>query len=363
MIRSFVINKYLTIEFLKIILNAILIFLSLGFVMNLFEEINFFKDIEVGVNIPIMLSLLIVPTLLHNMLPFIILLSGIWFFLKIRKSDEVTALKVSGMSNFSIIIFPSILSVFIGIFFITSINPITAALTKKYEIIKGSYERDQDYLAAITENGIWIKEKHPNKISIIRSTNLEKENLMNITIYEFNNNYDFEKRIEAESADISILNWSLKNAKIIDKDGKIVSDNIKDLSYVSLYNLDKIKSLYSNLDTISFWSIENEIKLLEERGYSTKEMEAKLQRSFAYPFFLLSMVLLSAVFTLGIDFKENNWTYVFIAIISSVLIYFFNDFSTVLGKTEKLPMEVAVWMPLLIIFLFSAVGVIHANQK
>ena len=45
------------------------------------------------------------------------------------------------------------------------------------------------------------------------------------------------------------------------------------------------KQIYSNLNTISFWSIENEIKLLEERGYSTKPMETKLQRSFAFPFF------------------------------------------------------------------------------
>ena len=76
-----------------------------------------------------------------------------------------------------------------------------------------------------------------------------------------------------------------------------------------------------------------------------------------------NLILLSSVFILGTKFKENNWTYVFIAIITSVLIYFFNDFSAVLGKTEKLPMEIAVWMPIAIIFIFSAVGIIHANKK
>ena len=187
--------------------------------------------------------------------------------------------------------------------------------------------------------------------------------MLNVTIYEFDNNYDFVRRIEAESANISSLKWSLKKVRIVDVDGKVISKNIKGFSYISMYDVKKIKSLYSNLDTISFWNIKNEINLLKERGYSTKEMEAKLQRSYAFPFFLLSMILLSSVFTLGIKFKENNWTYVFIAIIASVLIYFFNDFSAVLGKTEKLPIEVAVWMPIAIIFIFSAVGIIHANQK
>ena len=121
--------------------------------------------------------------------------------------------------------------------------------------------------------------------------------------------------------------------------------------------------MYSNLDTVSFWNLENEIELLENRGYSTKEMEAKMQRSFAFPFFLLSMLLLSAVFTLSTNYKQDKSKYIFIAIISSVLIFYFNDFSAALGKTDKLNVEISVWMPIAIIFIFSSIGVLHANQK
>ena len=185
MIKSFLINKYLGKEFLKCVFNTSIIFFSLGFLMNLFEEVNFFKDLDVGFILPITLSLMFTPSLLHNFFPFIILFSGIWFFLKIKKSDEITAMKVSGMSNFSVIVMPGLLSVLIGIFFITSINPVTSILIQKYEMVKGSYEKDKDYLAAITKNGIWIKEKENEKNNIIRSTHLKDNSLMNITIYEF----------------------------------------------------------------------------------------------------------------------------------------------------------------------------------
>ena len=363
MIRSFLINKYIGKEFLKIVIIVTVVFFCLGFIMNLFEEINFFKDYNIKIGMPIALTLLVVPSLINNFFPFVILISGMIFFLKIKKNDELTAINVSGISNLSIILVPSILSIALGIFFITSINPITSTLLKKYETIKGSYEKDQEYLAAITENGIWIKEKNLEKNNIIRSSHLENESLLNVTIYEFDKDNNFIKRIQADRADIGSLKWSLSNAKIIDPDGKIIPQSSEKLSYISMYDIKKIKSLYSNLDTISFWNIENEIKLLKERGYSTKEMRTKLQKSFAFPFFLLSMVLLSGVFTLGLRFKENNWTYVFVAIFASVVIYFFNDFSAVLGKTEKLPIEIAVWMPIAIIFIFSAVGIIHANQK
>ena len=135
------------------------------------------------------------------------------------------------------------------------------------------------------------------------------------------------------------------------------------MTYDSLYDFQIIKSLYSNLDTISFWNLNNEIKLLENRGYSTKGMRTMFHRALAFPFFLLSMLLLSGVFTLGIQFKENNWNYIFLSIITSALIFYLNDFSAALGKTERLPVEISVWMPIIVIFIFATVGLIHADQK
>ena len=363
MIRALTINKYLSIEFTKIVIIAILIFFCLGFIMNLFEEINFFKDIDVGFYVPLLLTSLKVPNLVNDMLPFIVLISGIWFFLKIKKSDEITAMKISGMSNLSVILIPCFISIMLGIIFVALISPVTSLSVKKYEILKGKYERDKDYLAAITKNGIWIREKDSNKNNIIRASSLSDENLMTLTIYEFDKNNYFIKRIEAESANISSQDWVLKNVKILSESGNLLSENLDKITYKSIYDIEKIKSLYSNLDTVSFWKIGNEIKILEKRGYSTKQMETKLHKSLSFPFFLLSMVLLSGLFTLGLNFNENNITYIFITIITCILIYFFNDFSAALGKTERLSVEIAVWMPILIIFIFSAAGMIYANQK
>ena len=364
MIRSYVINNYLAKEFIKVVMTMSFAFLCLGFIINLFEEINFFKDFDVGIGVPIVLTALIVPSLVYNIFPFIILLSGIWFFLKIKKTEEIIAMRVSGMSNFSVIIIPGIISIIIGVFFIMAINPITSLMVKKYESNRSNYyEKETKYLAAATKNGIWIKEKNFGKNYIIRAANIDNQSLVDVTLYEFDYSNNFVKRIEAKSADISSLNWNITDARVIDKNGVVLAKNINNLSYRSMYDIKKIKSLYSNLDTISFWKLDSEIQLLENRGYSTNEMRSKFQRSLAFPLFLLSMAFLSGVFTLGMQFKEKNWPYVFVSIIASVIIFYFNDFSAALGKTDKLSIEVSVWMPIVIIFIFGAVGLIHANQK
>ena len=364
MIRRFVINNYISKKFLIVVFNMSASLFCLGFILNFFEEINFFKDYDVGIEIPIILTALYVPSLLYNMLPFIFFLSGMWFFYKIKKNDEIIAMKISGMSNLSIIFIPGFLSIILGVFFITCLNPLTSVLVKKYESIKGGYyEKEQDYLASVTNNGIWIKEINSKGYNIIRSHKIENEYLQEVSIYLFDKNNNFLKRIESKSANISSSNWILGEVRIIDKDGNAIEEDVKELNYQSTYDLKRIKSLYSNLDTISFWGLSKEINNLEERGYSTSQMEAKLQKSLSFPFFILSMVLLSGVFTLGSQSKEGTWKYIFISILGCVLIFYFNDFSAALGKTEKLPIEISVWMPITIIFIFSSIGLIHANYK
>ena len=52
-----VINRYLIIGFLKIIMNVLLVFVCLGVVLNLFEEIEFFKNLDISFSLPFLLTL------------------------------------------------------------------------------------------------------------------------------------------------------------------------------------------------------------------------------------------------------------------------------------------------------------------
>ena len=66
--------KYIIMEYVATILKISFIFYTLIFILNIFEEMNFFKDYEVSIKFPIMLSALFVPNLLYKMFPFIMLL-------------------------------------------------------------------------------------------------------------------------------------------------------------------------------------------------------------------------------------------------------------------------------------------------
>ena len=72
-----VLNNYLVFGFLKIVLNVVLVFICLGILLNLFEEIEFFKNLDVGYNLPFLMTAMFIPNLLIKFLPFVILMKMI----------------------------------------------------------------------------------------------------------------------------------------------------------------------------------------------------------------------------------------------------------------------------------------------
>jgi lipopolysaccharide export system permease protein len=223
MFKLNIFKKYFFIEYSKIVLNVTLAFLALGIVLNIFEEVNFFKDHAVGFLLPLSLTFLKVPSIIYKLFPFIFLISSIILFLNFVQSEEVIAIKIAGISNFRIILFPAIISLIFGIIIVTGINTVTSKLTHKYLDIKNEYTQDNDYLAALTENGIWIKDKIEGKTNIIRAKKLSQNDLIDVSIYKFDENNESLLRIETRSADISKHNWKLSDATIYYNDSNNIS--------------------------------------------------------------------------------------------------------------------------------------------
>ena len=208
-----IINKYLIKKFSKNFLITILVFLSLGIILNLFEEIEFFKSLNLSFTIPIILSLSYVPTLILELLPFIVFLSSMVCFLYLRSSKDLLSIKVFGYSNIKVILILSFFSFALGLFFLLAVNPITSVLVKYYETEKAQYSKDVDHLISINKNGVWIKEIDSKGFKIINARKLNNESLENVSIYVFEDK-ELKERLEAKSALIRNNPWQIKDVYI-----------------------------------------------------------------------------------------------------------------------------------------------------
>jgi len=358
-----IINKYLIISFTKIVINTILIFLALGIVLNLFEEIEFFKNLNQSFSLPFILSLSFVPTLILELLPFIIFLASMFFFLHLKSSKDLLSIKIFGYSNLRITSIVAFFAFIFGCFVVIAVNPITSALVKYYEVEKAQYANDVEHLISINKNGVWIKENYDLGYKIITAEKLNIDILKKVSIYIFDSNNKMLKRIEAESALILVTPWKLKNVSIYDLVNNKQTMNLKTYEFETKKILEKINSLFRNLNTISFFDLITDYDSLNEKGYTKRILNEKINKFISLPFFLFIMVILASIFTIGTIKQKQNLHYIIISILTSVVIYYFKDLSIALGKTDKISLILSVWVPVIAVGLFCSIGIIQINEK
>ena len=94
--------NYLLKKFLKTLFIIISIAYAFGIILNLFEEIEFFKNVNTSIFLPLMLTSIFVPSMIIKLLPFIIFIASMIFMVKIRNNKDLLTLKVFGYSNIKI---------------------------------------------------------------------------------------------------------------------------------------------------------------------------------------------------------------------------------------------------------------------
>ena len=109
------------------------------------------------------------------------------------------------MSNLRILKILFITSLIFGFILITIFYAISSKLQFIYFDIKNSYSNDDKYLAVIKESGLWIKDEIDNKKYIINADKISNNSLINVSIHEFNNNYQLINLITSKKIDISKL--------------------------------------------------------------------------------------------------------------------------------------------------------------
>ncbi len=356
-------KKYILLLFLKTLFEITIVFFSLILIINLFEEINFLKNENVGEYYPIFLTFLNAPSLVFDTLPFIFLVSTMLFFIKLINKNELSIFKYTGITNFQILKILLFSSFFIGIFLIFGYYTFSSKLKNHYLIIKNSFAGDDKYLAVVTSNGLWIRDEINNKINIISADRIDDANnnlLKEVSIIQFDKDFNLLQIIETDEANINNKNWILKNPLVTKKN---TTDEFKFLNLKSNFNTEIINKLFSNLSSMSLMQLKKTKINYKKLGYSTVGIEVYENKIYSVPVYLAIMTLLSGIIMFNSKFRKSKVFNIILGILLSVIIYYVNYFSALLGETGKIPIILSVWLPLIILMLISSIGMVRLNEK
>ena len=352
---------YLFKLFLKKLINTTLVFLFLIIILSIFDEISFFKDLETGFFFSLLMSSLNAPSTIFEIFPFIFLISTQLFFLELIDKNELEVLKINGLNNLKIIKILFLSSFLMGLFLLSFYYSLSSKLKFIYLDLKNSYSNDNKYLAVVKETGLWIKDEINQKIYIINANKIEDNYLIEVSINEFNDNFDLIKVIEADKVDITSKQWIIIKPLIV-QNNNILEMN-ENIIISSHFDKEKINSMFENLTSLNILQLiklNNDYKLL---GYSTVEIQSHLHKLYSFPIYLSIMTILASIIMLNIKRNRPIIFHLVLGIFLSVLIYYFYYLFNVIGKNGKIPLMLSVYLPFLILSFFILIGLVRINEK
>ena len=355
-------QKNLINSFFKCIGLVTLTFFSITIILNIFEELSFFKNVEeINFALPILLTFLNSPSIIFDIFPFIFLISTLYFFSENIDKNELNIYKSFGLTNIKIINIITLTTFVTGIFIVLIFYNISANLKFFYLDIKNDYSKDDKYLAVITSNGLWIKDETEKNINLINAEKIENNFLKNVIITQFDLNFKFERIIKSENVNIKNNLWIIKNSKVTKNNE--TTHNEKDIIFKTNFDKQKISNLFSNLSSLDILGLNQLKKDYKTLGYSTILLNAHQLKIYSYPIYLSIMVCLSSILMFNVRHNKSKIFNLILGIFISVIIYYVNFFFNLLAESEKIPLVVSVWAPQVILLLIIMIGMVKVNEK
>ena len=352
--------KFLINLFNVSLLKIFIIFFIIILITDILEQVEFFKNIDLSFFYLFFLSLLNTPSILFEILPFIFLLSTQVFFIHLIEKNELQVFKYTGLNNIKIIKILGLYSFTLGIVLVIFFYNGSSILKNSYLLIKNNYSEDNKYLAVITENGLWIKDEINDNINIINALKVNNEFLLNVSITRFNKDFDVVEILQSEKVDITSKKWKIFNPIIL-KGGS--QSSLDELTLQSNFDLQKINGLFSNLSSLSIIDLITLRKSYMSLNYSVTDINSHLLKIVSYPVYLTLITIFSAIIMFNIGYQKNTFFKITLGIFLSVIIYYINNFLSVLGTNEKIPLTLSIFLPLIILSIINFISIIKLNEK
>ncbi|MDA9701930.1 LptF/LptG family permease [Candidatus Pelagibacter sp.] len=354
-------DRYFISLFFKKLLILSVIFFSLSFTLTIFEEITFLSKSTSAFYLPFVLAIFDAPTTLLEIFPFVILIAAQLFFIELIKKKENELIKINNLNNFYLIKLLAICSFLFGIIIITIYYPVSSKLKFIYSDIKNVYSEDGKYLKHLNDNGIWIKDEIENEIYIINGAEKKDPFLKDVFISKFDNNFELIENIFTNQIDITSYEWVINNPIIFKNNRQIQLE--ENIILKTHFNIKKINSSFRNLNSfnlIQLIDIKKENTLL---GYSSQDIDLHFLKIISLPIYFTILVIISSIIMLNIKKNKPYIFHVLLGISLSVIIYYINNIFNVFGLTNKIPIYLSVFFPMIFLSIISIIGLLRINEK
>ena len=359
---SWTLYRYLGRQFLLGVGTIYSAFLLLAFSIDIVNLIGRTSGRGVSSGVIVGMALLQMPVLAQKMLPFAVLLGGVFCFVKLSRSQELVATRAAGVSAWDFLMPPLTAAVVLGIFVVLGITPLSSRMLNQFSALEAKYIKGQASQLSISVNGLWLRQGDENAQSVIHALSVAKQgvHLDDVIVFLYGRKDDFIGRIDARSAQLTKGAWILTDAWVSGTNGRTKHYD----RYESKTTLtpSQIQESFAPPDTLSFWALPHFINAAESAGFSALRYRLHFYSLLTLPVLLAAMVFMAASFSLKLGRSGGLGRVVLISALSGFGVYFFTDLTRALGQSGILPPWLAATAPAAAAILIGMTLVFHQED-
>ena len=374
------IQRYIFREALASLLLVLSIIMLAIVLVDVVEQIRTVGSrTEIGIGTAFSLTLLDMPRLVLETLPFAMLVGSILTFSRLSRRSEIPAIRAAGVSAWRFLGPAIALALVTGIFMVTILDPVATRSTLEFQNKRAALLDTRSVATAATDarDGVWLSQGDADAGKQTKAADQEgqaiisakrivgrAEALEDVTFYYFRlgagGEREFAYRIDAKRAVLVPGFWQLESV-IENRPGGDVRREDK-LALPTSLRPDTLLSRFASSKTIPFWDLPQFIRQTRSAGLEVDQYVLKLHTLLAMPVMMVAMALIGAVFCLRLARSGGLSRLIGAGAVTGFLLYFANKMAANLSASGATSPEAAAWCPPLIA-LFAVLTVIaHAED-
>ena len=299
-----ILSKYVLKEFYKLFAFCEVLFVFLFLMVDFLQKIDNFIEAKATKAAVLLYFAYKAPFMMVNMVPPAVLISVIILFAAMKKKNELTALRTSGLSLFSLSKTMILGSLFIvvGMFLVSeTIVPYTSS--KGYRIWNVDVKK-QDPGLFYGKEEIWYR--GGNAIYWIRQFNPKLKMMGNPTFYFFDSAFRVTKRIEGRKAVWEGDHWRVENGILqeLKEDGHYGFTKFEAYPLSIRETPETFMRGAKKPEEMSYWQLKEYARMVKQEGYSNAKYLVDMNIKLAFPF--ISLILLTIGIPLALRVKKGG---------------------------------------------------------
>lgn len=335
---------------------AVLVMLfALALLVALFDFLELLRESatapQASFSIVAEIELLRLPWSFMQILPFAVLLGGIYAFWRLARSSELVVARAAGISAWQFLAGPVLLACLFGMLGTGGLSPLSAMTYGRAETLDNAYLKPHGGPLSLNGGDLWVRQADnglmDKGVAVLHAKGvrlhdglLEADDVMILRLDPQNS---LLARIQAAHATLDAGNWSLTKVSVLHPDA--VPQLAASLDFPTDLTVSRVQESFASPDSLSFWALPGFIAVLKRSGFSAIQHELAFQALAALPLLCATMALVAAGFSMRPSRRGGAGTMLVSGVGCGFALFMVSEVANQFGTSGAIPVILAAWAP------------------